>query len=492
MAEQYFMGLDGFIWFVGVVENRNDPAELGRVQVRCLGYHTEDLTLIPTKDLPWAHVMHPVTDPSMQGLGNTPSFLVEGSWVVGFFRDAREKQQPIIMGTLPGYPEELPDTKLGFNDPTNTYPAEKRIYSDHGLKESDVSRLARGEDSETHAALKLRRELKLDKDGKEIEIPIAIKPYIPKVSDNTTAETRNTWKEPDPKSVTPDDDPYLSAKYPYNHVHESEAGHIHEIDDTPGGERLMQQHSTGSFQEIHPDGTKVVKVVGDNYEIIAGKSSILVVGDANITYTGDVRQLIKKNKKGEGGNYILEVEGDYTQNIHGEHEVKIGKNRAEQIMGSYASNIQRAVKVRVGEDVDYIINGKETRKIGGSYDLAVTKHISIASLNSDIDVFSNTEIKIAAGTNFSLFAGEILGLKSVKAMNIVTEADGLNITSTGAVTEIFSSTLSTTVTSGVSQVFGGTLGTTVTGAVSETFSSGQTTDITGTLDIDATVAINLN
>ena len=202
--------------------------------------------------------------------------------------------------------------------------------------------------------------------------------------------------------------------------------------------------------------------------------------------------MIKKNKKGEGGNYILEVEGDYTQNIHGEHEVKIGKNRAEQIMGSYASNIQRAVKVRVGEDVDYIINGKETRKIGGSYDLAVTKHISIASLNSDIDVFSNTEIKIAAGTNFSLFAGEILGLKSVKAMNIVTEADGLNITSTGAVTEIFSSTLSTTVTSGVSQVFGGTLGTTVTGAVSETFSSGQTTDITGTLDIDATVAINLN
>ena len=98
MAEQYFMGLDGFIWFVGVVESRNDPAQLGRVQVRCLGYHTADKNLIPTADLPWAHVMHPVTDPSMQGLGNSPSFLVEGSWVVGFFSDAREKQQPIIMG----------------------------------------------------------------------------------------------------------------------------------------------------------------------------------------------------------------------------------------------------------------------------------------------------------------------------------------------------------------------------------------------------------
>ena len=41
------MGLDGFVWFTGVVENRNDPAKLGRVQVRCLGYHTEDLIDIP-------------------------------------------------------------------------------------------------------------------------------------------------------------------------------------------------------------------------------------------------------------------------------------------------------------------------------------------------------------------------------------------------------------------------------------------------------------
>ena len=90
MKENYFMGLDGFVWFVGVVESRNDPAKLGRVQVRCLGYHTEDLIELPTKDLPWAHVMHPVTDPSMQGLGSSPTFLVEGSWVVGFFRDANE------------------------------------------------------------------------------------------------------------------------------------------------------------------------------------------------------------------------------------------------------------------------------------------------------------------------------------------------------------------------------------------------------------------
>ena len=464
MAEQYFMGLDGFIWFVGVVENRNDPAELGRVQVRCLGYHTEDLTLIPTADLPWAHVMHPVTDPSMQGLGNTPSFLVEGSWVVGFFRDAREKQQPIIMGTLPGYPEDLPDTKYGFNDPTNTYPSEERIYSNHGIKESDVSRLARGEDSETHAALMMRREIKQD------DIPIAIKPHIPTVSDSSTAEERTTWIEPNPKSVAPDESPYTSAKYPYNHVHESEAGHIHEIDDTPGGERLMQQHSSGTFTEIHPDGSKVVKVIGDNYEIIAGKSSILVVGDATITYDGNVRELVK-------GDYALEVEGNYTQNIHGEHEVKIGKNRAEQILGNYASNINESVKARVGGYYDKLINKDETRSVGGLFDLAVFKRISIGSLTSDIFAFAETDFQISAASGVVSFkAGDKLDMKSAKAMTIKTEADGLNITSTGAVTETFSSTLTTTVTA----------------AVSETFSAGQTTNITGTLNLDASTEVDID
>ena len=77
MSSNHFMGTDGFIWFIGVVEDRDDPSELGRVRVRCVGFHTEDKTRIPTEGLPWAHVMHPVTDPSMSGMGQTPSFLVE-------------------------------------------------------------------------------------------------------------------------------------------------------------------------------------------------------------------------------------------------------------------------------------------------------------------------------------------------------------------------------------------------------------------------------
>ena len=136
---QNFMGMDGFVWFTGVVEDRDDPSKLGRVRVRCVGYHTEDKNRIPTEDLPWAHVMHPVTDPSMGGMGMTPSFMVEGTWVVGFFMDAEDKQQPVIIGTLPGVPDGTPETSKGFNDPNGIYPKSTRV------NESDVNRLARSD-----------------------------------------------------------------------------------------------------------------------------------------------------------------------------------------------------------------------------------------------------------------------------------------------------------------------------------------------------------
>ena len=70
---------DTFKWFIGVVEDRNDPSELGRVKVRCHGLHTDDKNLIPTNDLPWAQVMMPATSGSVGGVGESPTGIVQGS-----------------------------------------------------------------------------------------------------------------------------------------------------------------------------------------------------------------------------------------------------------------------------------------------------------------------------------------------------------------------------------------------------------------------------
>ena len=41
-------------FFIGVVEDNKDPSKLNRVRVRIFGKHTEDITLLPTAELPWS------------------------------------------------------------------------------------------------------------------------------------------------------------------------------------------------------------------------------------------------------------------------------------------------------------------------------------------------------------------------------------------------------------------------------------------------------
>jgi hypothetical protein len=89
-----FAGLNGFVWWVGEVENRVDPLGLGRCQVRIFGWY--DQGNIPTKDLPWATPMYPINN------SKTFSAPALGEWIVGFFMDTEGGQFPIMMGVLPG------------------------------------------------------------------------------------------------------------------------------------------------------------------------------------------------------------------------------------------------------------------------------------------------------------------------------------------------------------------------------------------------------
>jgi hypothetical protein len=309
--ENDFMGLDGFVWFTGVVEDRNDPAKLGRVKVRALGFHTENLNDIPTADLPWAHVMHPVTDPSMQGLGNTPSFLVEGTWVIGFFSDAKDRQQPIIMGTLPGYPQDVADVTKGFNDPNALYPSSEITHSKHSTNESDVNRLARNETDKAHSVVVTKN------DSITEDVPIA--------------NVDTTWTEPSSA---------YAATYPKNHVFESESGHIKEIDDTTDNERIHEYHTAGTFYEIDKDGNKSTRVVGSNYEVVAGSNYVNVKGDVNLTIDTNCNTYIK-------GDWNIQVDGSKTEVVTGAVSETYKDTKTENVTGavseSYGSTQTTAV-----------------------------------------------------------------------------------------------------------------------------------------------------
>ena len=438
MSENYFMGLDGFVWFTGVVEDRNDPDALGRVRVRCLGFHTDDLSDIPTASLPWAHVMHPVTDPCMQGLGNSPSFLVEGSWVIGFFRDAVEKQQPIIIGSLPGIPQSPPDYSKGFNDPRSPfssqapyagtptygpYPVDGDDYdmpSGHDLGEPDTNRLAQGEGAESHDALIKLRE------NRQTGIQIATQPNLSEVSDEAVAEERGSFDEPHPRDIDYNNEDsedfafYRAGLYPYNHVFESESGHLTEVDDTPGNERMMRHHAAGTYEEIIADGTKTTKVIGDNFEIIMKDSNVYVGGSVNLTIGGSVRHLVK-------GDYHLEVEGNYTQKIHKNMRTKIGVGKSggnleEEIKGNHGYNISENIKGRIGGDVDITTEGNEQKINNGTYKLQVKSNIFASTTGGTFTLNSSGNFSIDTTSGImAIKSGTTLNMKSSTLMTIASE-----------------------------------------------------------------------
>lgn len=101
-------------FYYGVVENRQDPMQLGRCQVRIVGLHTHDKSLLPTADLPWSTPLQPVNSAAMNGIGLAPVGPVEGTAVVVMFADD-DYQQGIILGTVGGV-ATLPGTIDEDND----------------------------------------------------------------------------------------------------------------------------------------------------------------------------------------------------------------------------------------------------------------------------------------------------------------------------------------------------------------------------------------
>ncbi len=93
------------IFFVGKVISNTDPLKLGRVQIRVMGIHTDNLSDIPTADLPWAQVL--TTDGGSSGVGQFIPYQ-PGAFVVGVFLDGRSAQIPLIIGSTPTIQEPTP------------------------------------------------------------------------------------------------------------------------------------------------------------------------------------------------------------------------------------------------------------------------------------------------------------------------------------------------------------------------------------------------
>ena len=339
MNNENFMGLGGFLWFSGVVEDRQDPLYAGRLKVRILGHHTSNKEILPTADLPWALCMLPITASGVSGIGQSATGLLEGSWVFGFFRDGHYRQEPLILGSLPGRPVELADNRKGFYDPNEIYPKYKN--------EPDVNRLAvnlkdsDGNETNPHLSLTLRRATRIT------GVPTADFNAMLTADTDFTVEASDgdTWNQP---AI-----PY-NAIYPYNHVYETESGHIVEYDDTPSAERIHIRHRTGTSTEISQDGTQTNIIKGDHYTLTSNDTKVYIQGDSDTTIDGRHKLFINKDgatdnhydiQIGPGANVNIHVDngdlnlhsanGRINMNAGGDYNLKVGGNMTVRVAGEF-------------------------------------------------------------------------------------------------------------------------------------------------------------
>tara|TARA_B100000497_G_scaffold127292_1_gene168586 strand:- start:126 stop:1211 length:1086 start_codon:yes stop_codon:yes gene_type:complete len=341
MYDKDFLGKNNFIWFNGVVEDRQDPQKLGRLRVRCVGIHTDNKDDLPTSDLPWSQLIHPITSSGISGLGSSPGFVVEGTWVFGYFRDGYAMQEPMVIGTLPGKPVELADVSKGFYDPNGVYPK----YKD----EVDTNRLATNDSNAPHLGLELRKlTRKTGVPTADFDI-VAVEDHV---STEIAASDGDTWNQPDI--------PY-SAVYPYNHVFESESGHIFEIDDTLDNERLYTAHRTGTSQEIDKNGNQVNIVKGDHYNIVSGKRQAVIEGNADITIGGRHKIFINKNGQ-ENNHYDIQIGPNASVNI----QVDKGDMNVVLKDGKMNTNVAGDYNMKIGGDMNLDVRGNKSETVSGN------------------------------------------------------------------------------------------------------------------------------
>lgn len=179
-------------------------------------------------------------------------------------------------------------------------------------------------------------------DGKSAQLPLVLftypgmngsEPDVDKLSRGTpmqkSLDSAGTWSEKASGAA---------PKYPHNKVIKTPTGHVIEVDDTPGKERLHIYHKSGSFYEFHTDGTIVSTAKGEQYQIVQKGLFIHVKGDAKINVDGNVIETIKGNKTSNiSGNYTItcnsysiKTKGSWSNNVGSSGLIKCGGSLTEK------------------------------------------------------------------------------------------------------------------------------------------------------------------
>lgn len=183
------------------------------------------------------------------------------------------------------------------------------------------------------------------------------------------------------------------SQYPLNQVQETSSGHIIEIDDTPGNERVLIRHNSGAGVELTSQGDVVISSRLNRVEVAGADHTVIVEGEGNLVYRGNLNLRVTGDFNVDCLNYNVNVRGNKTENITGASTVNVGRNSRETIGGA------QSVAVAGGSTGTYLSG--QTTSIKGNYSLNVDGDNSqfasgAANITSDAMTLSSNNSNIAS------------------------------------------------------------------------------------------------
>lgn len=294
--------------------------------------------------------------------------------------------------------EKLVVLKQGFTDPNANYPTKE--YSG----KSETNKLAQGDIKGT-----------VVQDKNDARMTGAKLPY------------GMSWDQPE--------SPYRGA-YPYNKVTQTEQGHIIEIDDTPGSERLHVYHKSGTFIEIDANGSVIKRARGSSYEIIDRNGKVAIAGSADISINGACNIFV-------GNDANIEVEGDVnltchnditaqaggTLNMSAKEEVNISSTvvnieayHTMNMKGNVALNLHSSNVIHMHSNVDVKVQGVNSYHY---FDNVFNQAAEAIYNKAGTSIFTQatTDIHTKAGSSLYSQAGSDVHVKAGSDVNIDSGSD---------------------------------------------------------------------
>ena len=263
--------------------------------------------------------------------------------------------------------DKVTKTTKGFNDPKGTFPTQD--YSDL----ADTNKLAQGDVRGTVMQDRIKNPMR-----------------------GAKLPNGESWDQPASS---------YKAQYPYNKVMQTESGHIIEIDDTPGAERIHVYHKSGSYIEIDPNGSVISKTVGSEYKIIDCNGYISIAGKANVSVNGSCNVHV-------GGDCNLEVIGDAI--VNSSNDIQVNAAGRLQLSAGEAIDM-RSPLIYVEADTEFHLKADTKANID-------VQLLNVKSA-TNINVQSTEDINVNSGKGVFVKAAEETNIKSTGKINIQSEAD---------------------------------------------------------------------